>query len=108
MNGDPLPAGRTGSAGSGDWDPLGLQRRAGSPAELVRAIRGPVTLIVLGSLFALDHLTGLGFRQTWPVLLIVYGLLALFGRESRPAYVPPPPGAPSGPPAGPGNTRLAP
>jgi len=64
-------------------------------ADLARAIRGPVTLIVLGTLFAIDHMTPYGFRQTWPVLLIVFGILTLFSRESRPPYVPPPPGPPS-------------
>lgn len=67
-----------------------------SVAELARAIRGPVTLIVLGVLFAADHLTPVGFRQTWPVLLIVFGLMTLLGREARPPYVPPPPGPPAG------------
>ncbi len=69
----------------------------GTSPNLVRAIRGPVTLIVLGALFALDHFTPYGFRQTWPVLLIVFGVLTMFGRESRPPYVPPAgPAAPGG------------
>lgn len=63
-------------------------------ADLMRAIRGPVTLIVLGALFAIDHLGPFSFRQTWPVLLIVFGILTLFSREQRPPYVPPPPGPP--------------
>lgn len=62
--------------------------------DLARAIRAPLTLIVLGALFAVDHMTPYGFRQTWPVLLIVFGILTLFSRESRPPYVPPPPGPP--------------
>jgi hypothetical protein len=47
-------------------------------ANLLRAIRWPVTLITLGSL---------------PVLLIVFGLLSLLGRTAgaRPAGVPPAP-----------------
>ncbi|MFB3829449.1 MAG: hypothetical protein ACE15B_21950 [Bryobacteraceae bacterium] len=68
----------------------------GGSAGLVRAIRGPVTLIALGVLFAMDHFTGYRFAQTWPALLIVYGVLTLFGRESRPPYVPPPPSQPVG------------
>jgi hypothetical protein len=55
----------------------------GSDYSLIRAIRGPVTLITLGVLFAADHLTPYGFHQTWPVLLIVFGLLSLVGRGSR-------------------------
>jgi hypothetical protein len=57
-------------------------------ASLARAIRGPVTLITLGSLFAVDHFTAYSFQQTWPVLLIVFGLLSLLGRSAggaRPA-----------------------
>ena len=52
--------------------------------ELVSAVRGPIILITVGSLFALDHFTPWGFQQTWPVLLIVLGLLTLLGRMSRP------------------------
>lgn len=63
-------------------------------ADLMRAIRGPVTLIMVGVLFAMDHFTVYSFHQTWPVLLIVFGVLTLFGREARPPYVPPPPGPP--------------
>ena len=52
-------------------------------ANLVHAIRGPITLITLGVLFAADHLTPYSFQQTWPVLLIVFGLLSLLGRSAR-------------------------
>ena len=52
--------------------------------ELVGAVRGPIILITVGTLFALDHFTPWGFQQTWPVLLIVLGLLTLLGRMSRP------------------------
>jgi len=62
--------------------------------NLVRAIRWPVTLITVGALFALNNFTDYGFDQTWPVLLIVFGLLSLLGRtaHSAPAGVPPGPG----------------
>jgi hypothetical protein len=46
---------------------------------LVRAIRGPVILITVGVLFAFDKFTAFRFSQTWPVLLIVAGLLSLAG-----------------------------
>ena len=62
--------------------------------SLVQAIRGPVTLITLGVLFALNNFTNYGFDKTWPVLLIVFGLLSLMRRGLEP--VPPP--APSFPP----------
>ena len=50
--------------------------------ELICAIRGPITLITVGSLFALDHFTRYSFHRTWPVLLIVFGLLSLLGRAT--------------------------
>ena len=50
---------------------------------LVRAIRGPVILITVGVLFAFDKFTEFHFGQTWPVLLIVVGLLSLAGGSRR-------------------------
>ena len=52
--------------------------------SLVRAIRGPVTLITVGVLFALNNFTPYQFHQTWPVLLIVFGLLSLLRRSVEP------------------------
>ena len=62
----------------------------------IRAIRGPIILITVGVLFALQSFNIYGFDQTWPVLLIVIGLLSLLGRAGNqpPAPgpgVPPPP-----------------
>ena len=48
---------------------------------LVAAIRGPVILTTIGILFAVDYSAGIHFGKTWPVLLIVVGLLHLFGRK---------------------------
>ncbi len=59
--------------------------RSGS---LVRAIRGPITLITLGVLFALNNFTQYHFEQTWPVLLIVFGLLSLVRRSVEPPRPP--------------------
>ncbi len=78
----------------------------GNEVPLARAMRGPVTLITLGILFALNNFTPYGFGQTWPVLLIVFGLLSLWGRGAAPPqptppypprnwnYTPPPPPPP--------------
>jgi hypothetical protein len=44
----------------------------------------------VGTLFALDHFTTWRFSKTWPVLLIVIGLLTLVGRASRPGSTPGP------------------
>jgi len=84
----------------------------GNERNVVRAIRWPVTLIAIGALFALNNFTEYRFEQTWPVLLIVFGLLSLLGRSiervppqpERPPstqawYPPPPPPAPAGPAA---------
>lgn len=43
----------------------------------VRAVTGPLLLITLGSLFALDQFGRFSFRETWPVLLIVFGVARL-------------------------------
>ena len=72
-------------------------------ANLIRAIRGPITLITLGVLFTFDHFTRYTFSQTWPVLLIVFGLLSLLRRGAgHPPGPPPPVGPPWPPPPGPG------
>lgn len=105
------------------------QRRAmrGHCDSLAHAVRGPVTLMTVGALFALNNFTPYGFEKTWPVILIVFGLLTLVGRSMSPPppvnaypqaapppdYVPPAPGGyrqsgyaqgPAGEPAAPGGT----
>src|ERR1035437_7939506 len=64
----------------------------GSEPSLIRSIRGPITLIHVGVLFALNNFTQYSFDKTWPVLLIVFGLLSLLKRGMDPAPPPPPPG----------------
>ena len=46
-------------------------------AALVRAIRGPILLIAIGTLFAVDHMGPFRFHQTWPVLVILIGIMKL-------------------------------
>lgn len=59
---------------------------------LLRSIKGPVIMITIGVLFAADRFTDYHFHQTWPVLLIVVGLMQLLGgRYRRADYYPPPP-----------------
>jgi hypothetical protein len=53
------------------------------PAMVANAIRGPIILITIGALFLLDRMTSLTFSQTWPVILIVTGALALTGSGGR-------------------------
>jgi hypothetical protein len=55
-------------------------------AYLVRAVSGPIILITIGVLFAFDRFTEFRFSQTWPVLLIVIGLLRLAGGGRRRRY----------------------
>lgn len=61
--------------------------------DLICAVRGPITLITVGALFALNNFTPYKFHQTWPVLLIVFGLLSL-ARRGVVRTPPPPPGVP--------------
>ncbi len=65
-------------------------------SALLRAIRGPIMLIAVGTLAAIDHFGPFGFRQTWPALFIVFGLMKLLELSLRPPAPPPPPygGAP--------------
>jgi len=79
----------------------------GSDRSLVSAIRGPITLITLGVLFALNNFTPFRFHQTWPVLLIVFGALSLLRRGVEPVppmgpagFAPPPPPPYNFPPPG--------
>lgn len=57
------------------------------------AIRGPVMLITVGSLFALDHMGMFSFGRTWPLLIIMFGVMKLLERvvaTPQPPYPPPP------------------
>ena len=48
--------------------------------SLVQAVRGPLMLIVLGSLVAMDYFGVYSFWRTWPILIIVFGVLKLLER----------------------------
>lgn len=80
----------------------GANHQTGS-AAFVCMLRGPVMLMTLAVLFALQAAHVWTFGQTWPVLVILFGAILLLERSvGRPAYVPPPssfiPGTPQ--PAG--------
>lgn len=51
-----------------------------SSAPLITAVRGPILLIALGGLFLADHFSTFEFTQTWPVLVIVFGIMKLLER----------------------------
>jgi hypothetical protein len=59
--------------------------------ELLRALRGPLTLIVIGALFAADHAGWYGFGQTWPILIIFFGVTKLLERSGASDERPPVP-----------------
>jgi hypothetical protein len=59
-------------------------------SNLICAVRGPIMMITIGVLFALNQTTPYGFSKTWPALLIVGGLLNLAGRARGPKQDPPP------------------
>ncbi len=62
-------------------------------SSFVQAIRGPIMLITLGALVAIDYAGIYGFWRTWPILIIVFGVLKLLERAgAKPA--PPYPGQP--------------
>jgi hypothetical protein len=46
-----------------------------------RSTLGPILLITIGALFALDYIDGRwSFSQTWPVILVVIGIVKLVER----------------------------
>jgi hypothetical protein len=69
-------------------------------ALYAQAIRGPIVLIAIGVLFAVHQAGVLPFSRTWPLLIIVVGVMKLIERwnTSRPRSAPPP--FPPPPPGG--------
>jgi hypothetical protein len=51
--------------------------------HLIEAIRGPILLIALGAILAADQLDRIDLGRTWPVLLILFGLLKLGEHMTR-------------------------
>lgn len=68
-------------------------------ALYAQAIRGPIVLIVVGVLCAVHQAGVLPFSRTWPLLIIVLGVMKLIERWNapRPPF-PPPPFPPQSPP----------
>jgi hypothetical protein len=62
-------------------------------ALFAQAIRGPILLITVGVLFAMHQAGILAFSRSWPLLLIVVGLMKLIERW----YVPQAPPSARGP-----------
>ena len=67
-------------------------------------IMGGVVLLTLGGLFLLNGFTHIGFHSTWPVLLIMIGVVMVWqhagsseGHVPRGGMTPPPPQNPEPP-----------
>ena len=61
-------------------------------ASFIQAARGPVLLMTLGVLLAIHQNTAWGFEQTFPILIIVFGVMKLMERMvARPSSDVPPP-----------------
>jgi hypothetical protein len=58
-------------------------------ALYAQAIRGPILLITMGILFAIHQAGILAFSRTWPLIIIMIGVMKLIER-----MVAPPPGEP--------------
>jgi hypothetical protein len=57
----------------------------------IQAIRGPVVLVTIGILFAIHQAGILSFSRTWPLLIIVIGVMQLLERAgARPGSGAPP------------------
>lgn len=59
----------------GNFNPSNISPR--NQPSLLRSLRGPVLLVTLGTLFMIDHAGGVNIGRTWPVLLIVMGVMWL-------------------------------
>ncbi len=60
--------------------------------NLIQAVRGPIMLIALGTLVAMDYFGVYGFGRTWPVLIILFGVLKLLEKvAAKPAVQEPGP-----------------
>ncbi len=90
-----------------------LIRRKSAPANAVdrygrpvrRSLTGSAVLITIGTLILIEHMHGPGFHRTWPLLLLVIGLVRLLDSKNPypwssgpmpPAAAPMPPAAQTG------------
>ncbi len=60
-------------------------------ALYAQAVRGPILLITIGVLFAMHQAGVLQFSRTWPLIIIVIGVLKLIERMAMPSAPPAPP-----------------
>lgn len=74
-------------------------------ALYAQAIRGPIVLIAIGVLFAVHQAGILPFSRTWPLLIIVVGVMKLIERWNTPPRSPHPAPPPPYPPGAQGGPR---
>jgi hypothetical protein len=60
----------------------------------IQAIRGPVLLVTIGVLFAVHQAGIISFSRTWPLLIIVIGVMKLLERSMGGAPLPAQPAGP--------------
>lgn len=63
-------------------------------ALFAQAIRGPILLITVGVLFALSQHGTLSISRSWPLIIIVVGIMKLIERLYVPQQQPPFAGGP--------------
>lgn len=83
---------------------MSAQDRCHCQSCTIRGFTGPVIVIAIGVLFLLHQVHGgvLDFSNTWPMILVVLGLLHLASAmSSREGHVEPAPPAPAVPPVPP-------
>jgi hypothetical protein len=80
---------------------MGLTGKCAPTTPNPRTLMGPAILLTLGSLFLLERMHGPGFHRTWPVLLLVIGLIKLMGSNQPNAGMQPPMPPPASPTSGP-------
>jgi hypothetical protein len=64
----------------------------------LRRMRGPIFLLTFGVTAILDVYTGIDYTRSWPLYLIVWGVLKLAENAILAQNPPPPPGTPGYPP----------
>jgi Domain of unknown function (DUF5668)/B-box zinc finger len=71
---------------------------------------GPSVLVTIGVLILLDHMNGLGFHRTWPIILLAIGAAKLLENKTpvttEVPYVPPQTPPSSGTPSGTGSSEV--
>jgi hypothetical protein len=63
----------------------------------LRRMRGPIFLLTFGVTAILDVYTSIDYTRSWPLYLIVWGVLKLAENAILAQYPPPPPGTPGYP-----------